>query len=164
MPTSITTAPVLTICGTIRFGLARGDHEDVGEDRELGKIARFGVADADGGVALHQHQRHGLADDVARPDNHHIRAFERYSLMLEQFEDAIRRARRKDGVAQHQAADVVQMKSVDVFLRRNGAQHFCDRELGRQRQLHQNSVDRRVRVQRGNAIDTAAGSASAAKS
>jgi hypothetical protein len=81
------------------------------------------MADANGRFVLHQHQGHRLADDIARSDNDDVLAFERNILVLKQFQHAIRRARRKHRAADHEAADIVEVKPVDILVRRNGAQN-----------------------------------------
>jgi hypothetical protein len=97
--------------------LARSHHQDIGKDCELSQIARFSVTDADRRVALHQHQRHGLADNIAGADNHHVLAFQGNVFVLQQLENPIGRARRKYRVAYNQSADIVEMKSVNVLVR-----------------------------------------------
>ena len=99
----------------------------------------------DRGFALHQHERHRLADDVARADDHDVAAFDRNLFVLEQPDDAIGRARREHGVADDEPAHVVEMEPVDVFLGGNGAQHAPHVDVRRQGKLHENAVDRRDR-------------------
>ena len=111
--------------------MASGDHQNVGEDGELCEVARLGMADAHGGVTLHQHQRHRLADDVAGADHDDILAFDLDAFVLQQLDDAIRRARRKHGVADDEAADIVEMEAIHILVGGNGLQHLGDGELRR---------------------------------
>ncbi len=140
-PTSITTAPVFTICGTIRFGTPAATTRMSREQREIPEVARLLVTDDDRRVLLHQHQRGRLADDVARAD--HTTTFwpsTQNVLVLEDLLHTIRRARREHRVAGDQAAHVVQMETIDILLDGNLLQHARHPDVRRQRQLHQDTV------------------------
>ena len=50
MPTSITTAPGLTMSAVTNFGWPMADDQDVGLPRDVGQVARAAVADRDRGV------------------------------------------------------------------------------------------------------------------
>ena len=64
--------------GGDEFRLADGHDEDVGRAADFGQIVGAAVADRDRGVAaraaLHEHDRHGLAHDVAAAQHDHVRA------------------------------------------------------------------------------------------
>ncbi len=49
--------------------------------------------------------------------------------------------RGKNGVADDETADIVQMKAVNVFVDRNGLQHRADRNVVRKRELYKYSMD-----------------------
>ena len=60
---------------------------------------------------------------------------------------AVRRARTQHRALQHQPADVVRMKAVDVLARVDALGHSLRIDLLRQRQLDQDPVHRRVGIQ-----------------
>jgi hypothetical protein len=134
----------LTICGRIRVRLTRGDHRYVGKDGELGEIARLSVTNADRCLALHQHQGHRLADNIAGADHDNVLALDFDALVFEQLHDAVRSARRKYGVADDQPADIVKMKSVDIFFDRDGLKKPGNRKTPWQWQLYEDAVDGRI--------------------
>jgi hypothetical protein len=76
MPTSMTTAPGLTMSAVSVLRPAGGGHHDVGLARVHGDVGRGAVADGDGGVGLQQQQRHRLAHGVAAADHHRVLALE----------------------------------------------------------------------------------------
>src|SRR5207249_2541321 len=49
--------------------------DDFGAAKNIGQVARLGMANGDGGVGVHQQQGHGLADDVAAPEDYGVCAF-----------------------------------------------------------------------------------------
>src|SRR5260370_4207660 len=57
-------------------GFAHGGDNDIGAAENLGEIARFGMADGDGGIGVHEKKGHGLADDVAAAEDHGVGAFD----------------------------------------------------------------------------------------
>ena len=78
------------------------------------QVARLLVTNDDRRILLHQHQRGGLADDVAGADHDHVATFDRNVLVLEDLLHAIRRARREHGVARDQAAHVVELSLIHI--------------------------------------------------
>jgi hypothetical protein len=139
IPTSMTKAPVLTIGPTIKLG------QPAAATRMSSRMvncarSRACMADRCRGVALHEHECHRLADDVAGTDNDGIPTGHFDSCMIEEPHDTIGRAGRKDRLTDDEAADVVEMKAVDIFLARYGAHDHLDVELGRQ--LHEDAMDR----------------------
>src|SRR5207237_1780682 len=50
-------------------GFAHGGNDDVGAADDFGKVARFGVADGDGRVGVHEQKRHRLADNIAAAEH-----------------------------------------------------------------------------------------------
>ncbi len=138
--------------GDDQIGRTRRDDQDIGQDRVLREVARLGVADRDGRLALHQHERERLADDVARADDGHVLAFELDALVLEDLLHAVGCAGREHGLAVHQAADIVEMEAVDIFFGRDRLDHAAHRDVPRKRKLDQDAVDRRHVVQRADAL------------
>src|SRR5581483_8740199 len=100
-----------------QIGHAGGDDQHVGEQRELREVTGRGVTDAYGRVALHQHQRHRLADDVAGADHDDVLPLDRNAFVLEQLHHAIGRAGREHGVADDEAADIIEVEAIDILLR-----------------------------------------------
>lgn len=121
--------------------------QNIGKDRKLCEISRFCVTNADGRVALHQHQRHRLSDDIAGANDHDIAPLERDAFMLKQTDDAIRRAGREYGIPDHKPADIVEMEAIDVFVDINGSQDLIDAKLRWHRQLNEDAVNVGVPVQ-----------------
>src|SRR5581483_9252692 len=113
-------------------------NENIGEYGELRQIARLCMTDAYRRIPLHQHQGHWLADDVAGPNHDDVLAFDFDPLVLEQLDDSVGRTGRKNGVADYESADVVQVKAIDIFLDRDGLEHTSHVNVWWQGQLHQN--------------------------
>ena len=67
-----------------------------------------------------------------------------------------RACRGETGLAGHQRAGVADMEAVHVFVGRDRLDHLVRVDLRRQRQLHQDAVDARIRVEFGNARQHAA--------
>jgi hypothetical protein len=65
----------------------RGDDQNVSQYCELGEIACFRMTDTYGGIPLHEHQCHRLADYVAGTHNDHILALDLDSLVLKELDD-----------------------------------------------------------------------------
>ncbi len=59
------------------------------------RSTRLRVADADRRFTLHEHERHRLADDVARADHHDVAAFHRDLFELQHAHHAVGRAGRE---------------------------------------------------------------------
>src|SRR5260370_6851684 len=56
-------------------GFTHGGNDDVGAAEDIGKVARFGMADCDGGVGVHEEKGHWLAHDVAAAADNGVVAF-----------------------------------------------------------------------------------------
>src|SRR5262249_53811345 len=69
-----------------------------------------------------------------------ILSFELDAFVLKQLDYPIGRARRKNGAPNNEAANVVEMKTVDILVDTDRAQDFAQDEMRRQRQLDENSV------------------------
>ena len=109
------------------------------------------MADGDGGALLQQHQRHRLADDVAAAYHYRVLAAKLVANRFEHLHAAVGRAGPEAGHAGHQRAGTGDVKTVHVLGRRDGFDHLLRVDVRRQRQLHQDAVNGRVGVQRGNA-------------
>src|SRR6185312_6518849 len=90
-----------------QVGFAGSHHQDVGQDGELGQVARLDVTDTHGGFALHEHECHRLADNVTGAHHHHVASLDLDVLVLQQLHHSVGSAGRKNGVADDQATDVV---------------------------------------------------------
>ena len=133
--------------------MPRRDDQDVGEQRELRQIAGFRVTNGHGRFALHQHQCHRLADDIARADNDDVFALERNILVFKQLQHPIGRTGRKYRASRHESADIVEMEAVNILVDRNGVQDARHIERWRQRQLNQDAVNGRIIVEVSNSVD-----------
>ena len=109
------------------------------------------MADAHGSVLLHEHERRGLADDIAGTHHHHVAAGHGNVFGLEQLLHTIGRARREHRAAGDEATDVVEMETVHVLVHGDAFQHRRNTDMRRQRQLDEDAVDGRVGIQ---GIDT----------
>ena len=76
MPTSITTAPGLTVSAPSSFGTADGGDQHVGAAADGGEVAGARVADGDGRVRGEQQPRDRLADEVRAADDDRLGALE----------------------------------------------------------------------------------------
>ena len=66
---------------------------------------------------------------------------------FEDLHDAGRSAGTKAGCPREKLAGIEGMKSIDVLARMNSVKHQARIDLGRQRELDENSVDRRVGIE-----------------
>jgi hypothetical protein len=76
-------------------------------------------------------------------------ALERDAAALDQLHAAVRRGRAQAGQPRHQRAGAVQREAVNVFCRGDGLDDLVGVDVFGQRHLHQDAVDGRVGVQRG---------------
>ncbi len=106
MPTSMTVAPGANVVGSDHGGASHGGDHDIGAADGFREIARFRMADGDGGVGVHEEQRHGLADDIAAAEDDGVRAFDWNFAAAENFHHAERGAGDEIGAAGDEAADV----------------------------------------------------------
>ena len=137
------------------FGPADGGHHHIGATDRFGEIAGARMGDGDGGVARQQQLRHRLADDVGAADDDRLGAGERPVQGLrgavDQHHAAGRRAGHERALQRprRQQAGVERVKTVNVLARIDGLQHLFGVYLPRQRQLHEDAVDGRIGVERG---------------
>ena len=110
------------------------------------------MADGDGGILLQEQQRHRLADRVAAADDDGVLAAQVDAGRLDQLHAAVRRARAEAFQARHQFAGRQHRVAVHVLAGGDRFDHLRRVDVLRQRHLHEDAVDGRVRVQRGDAV------------
>src|ERR1700731_1519675 len=134
----------------VRFheaGLAHGGDEDIGAAENIGQVARFGMANRDGGVGVHEEEGHGLADDVAAAEHHGIGAFDFDFVTAKNFHAAGRSAGDQAGASADEAAEIDGMKTVHVFGGIDGFEDALGIHLRGKRKLDENAVDVVVAIQ-----------------
>jgi hypothetical protein len=112
-----------------------------------GEVRRAAVADRDRGVAREQEHRHRLSDDVAAPDDDRPLALRVDAVVVEHHHHPERRAGAHDALAEQEIADVPGMEAVDIEARVDRVEDLALVDVVRQRQLDEDAVDARVRVQ-----------------
>ena len=151
MPTSITTAPGLTMSAvtnfawpmaTIRMSAAR-----VTAGRSRVRLWQTVTVASPPWPRCMSMIAIGLPTMSLRPTHHHVGPGDRDVVAQQQLLDAVRRAGQEPRPALHDPAHVLGMEGVDVLQRIDGLEHPRLVDLLRQRQLHQDAVDRRVAVQ-----------------
>ena len=103
----------------------------------------------DGGGAAGQQQLHAhrATDDIGSANDHRIEAVGVDIVAFQQGHDTARSARTQARRALAQAANVVRMEAVDVFIRRDALENFDVIDPCRQGQLNQNTVDGLIGIQ-----------------
>ncbi len=134
--------------GGQHVALADGGHDHIGLQRHGFQVGGGTVAQGDRGVFLQQHQRHGLADDVAAANHHGMLAAQIVADAVQHLHAAIRRAGPEARLAHHQGAGAGDVETVHVFCRCNRFNDFLRINVRGQRQLHQDAVDGGVLVER----------------
>ena len=151
MPTSITTAPGLTQSAVTCSGrpIATISRSACRATAAASRVR--GVADGDGRVAplplLKQQKRHRLAHDLRPAQDDRMGPPGLDAGVDQQLADAQRRARHEPRRPGRQQAEVERVKAVDVLERRNPLDDGRLVDLLRQRQLHQDAMNRRIGVQ-----------------
>ena len=109
----------------------------------------FCKAVGDGGGAAGQQQLHAhrATDDIGSANDHRIEAVGVDIVAFQQGHDTARSARTQARRALAQAANVVRMEAVDVFIRRDALENFDVIDPCRQGQLNQNTVDGLIGIQ-----------------
>ena len=120
---------------------ADGSHQNIGGGADLFEVHRLGVADRDRGVLGQQQQRRRLAHDVGAADDHRVLAGDLSAGGLDHPDAARRGAGQIARLTDLHPADIDGRKAVHILLRRDGVNNGLLVDLGRQRQLHQNTVD-----------------------
>ena len=84
-------------------------------------------------IGVQQQHRHRFAHDIAAPDYYRMFAAKvSHTDVFQHFHAARRRAAHKSRLANHQRADVLGMKTVDVLAHRNRFQHMLFGDVFRQ--------------------------------
>src|SRR6266851_5722224 len=134
----------------VRFhvaGFAHGGDDDIGAAEDIGQIARFGMADGDGGVGVHEEKGHGFADDVAAAEDNGVGAFDLDFVALQNFHAAGGSAGDQAGAPADEAAEIDGMETVHVFGGINGFQNALGIDLRGKRKLDEDAVDVVVAIQ-----------------
>mmetsp|Transcript_9747 Transcript_9747/g.16961 ORF Transcript_9747/g.16961 Transcript_9747/m.16961 type:complete len:318 (+) Transcript_9747:473-1426(+) len=130
--------------------LADGGDDDVRLRDDVGQIRRLRMADRDGGVALHEQHRGREAHDVAPPQHHGFLTADLHAGALEEIDAALWGASDGGGLrpaAHAKAANVYGMEAVNVLLEADGSQDDLFVDVGGERELHQDAVNVRIRVE-----------------
>ena len=114
--------------------MADGDDEYLGFAAERGEVFRLRVADGDGGVALEQHHRDGLADDEAAADDDGALPRQLHAVVVEHVDAGLRGAGSEaDLLAGVEPRHRVFRDAVDVLFRRERAADGAVVDVRRQR-------------------------------
>ena len=97
---------------------------------------------------MQEELRHRLADDVRAADHDGVPARDLHSGVLDQAHAGELRAWHHCRPAGHQRAEIGFMEAVDILGRRDRFEHARRVDVTRQWKLHQDTVDRGIRVQR----------------
>src|SRR6202171_6417791 len=166
MPTSITIAPGLTCRPVIRprlpvaatrisavlvmLGRSTGWEGAVVtvawvlRGRDAGQVDGVRVRDRDGRLVWKEKQCERTPDQAGPPDNDGTLARGIDALPQKQLEHAERRSRNEGWVPLRQAAGIVRMQSVDIFMWWDSLERFIGIEAVGQRHLDEDAVDRWV--------------------
>ena len=124
------------------LGPADGQAEDVCLPADAGQVDRAAVGDGDGGVAMEQEQRHGLADDVAAPHDDRLFALEFDAGLFQQLDGAGGRRRDEEGRSiRCQAARIQRVHAVDILPRIEQVDEGRMVDMGRHRFQDHDAVD-----------------------
>src|SRR5712692_4845138 len=96
-------------------GFAHGGDDDIGAAENIGEVARFGMADRDGGVGVHEEKSHRFADDVAAAEDDGVGAFDLDFVAAQNFHATRGSAGDQAGASADEAAEVHGMEAVHVF-------------------------------------------------
>ena len=150
MPTSITTAPWLDVLGA--------DHRRRGRRRRPGCRPARVIAGRSRGARVADGHGAVLRAAAARPSAcRRWRCARRTTacapasgtcVAAQQLEDAGGRGGDEARLVEPEAADVHRVEAVDVLVRIDAVEDAAPRQMGRQRKLHQDAVDRVVGVER----------------
>ncbi len=122
-------------------GLAHGGNHDVGAAKDAGQIARFGMANRDRGIGVHEEQSHGFADDVAAAEDDSVGAFDLDFIAAQNFHAAGGSTGHEAGASADEAAEIDGMETVHVFGGIDGFQDALGVHLWREGKLDENAVD-----------------------
>jgi hypothetical protein len=122
-------------------GFADGGDEDIGAAEDVGQAARFGMADGDGGVGVHEEKGHGLAYDVTAAKDDGVGAFNLDFVAAQDFHAAGRSAGDEAGTPADETAKVDGMEAVDIFGRIDSFENALGIDLRGKWKLDENAVD-----------------------
>src|SRR5712692_7096260 len=128
-------------------GFAHSGDDDIGAAEDIGQVARFGMADRDGGVGVHEEKGHGFADDVAAAEDHGIGAFDLDFVAAKNFHAPCGSASDKARTSADEAAEIDRMEAVHVFGGIDGFENTLGINLRGKRELDENAVDVVVAIQ-----------------
>ena len=150
MPTSITTAPGLTMSAVTKRGAADGDDQHVGAARHGRQVARARVArSSPSRCACSSEQRDRLARRCSSGRRPRPRAPSSADLVVvEQLDHAGGRARAQARAVEHELADALGMEAVDVLGGVDARERARLVEAVRQRALHEDAVHGGIGVER----------------
>src|SRR5579885_726549 len=123
-----------------KAGLAHGGDNDVGAAQNVRKGARFGMADGDGGVGVHEEKSHGFPDDVAAAEDDGVSAFDCDPVAPKDFHAAGWRASDEARPSADQAPQIDGMESVHVLCGIDRFEYPLGVHLRGQRKLDQDAV------------------------
>ena len=105
------------------------------------------VADGDGAAGQQQLHGHRATDDIGGADDYSVHAVQVLTGALQQGHDAFWRAGAQKRNALGQAADVVGVETVDVFIWADAFEQQRGIQMLRKWQLQENAVDGRIVVE-----------------
>ena len=117
-----------------------GCDDDIGAARDARQVPAFRMTNRDGRVGVEQQQRHWFSHDIAAPDHHGVRAFDRNIAAAENLHHADRCAGHQPRTVGEQVPDIHGMKAVHILRGNNGVENFFGVDLLGQRHLHENTV------------------------
>ncbi len=126
---------------------AHRDDQQVGVFDMMAQVFCKAVGDGGGAAGQQQLHAHRATDDIGGANDHRIEAVGVDIVAFQQGHDTARSARTQARRALAQAANVVRMEAVDVFIRRDALENFDVIDPCRQGQLNQNTVDGLIGIQ-----------------
>jgi len=118
-----------------------GGDDDVRATHDVGKIARFGMANSDGGVGMHEEERHRFTNNVAAAEDDGVGAFDGNIVAAKDFHAAGGSAGDEAFAAADEFAKTDGMKSVDVFCGVDGFENSFRIDLFGKGKLDEDAVD-----------------------
>src|SRR5689334_19872109 len=105
------------------------------------------MADCYGGMLLKAHHGNGLPDDVRTAHNNDVFPGQVQADLFHHDHNPVRGAWLESWLADHKATDIVRVKSVDIFVRRDGFKNLFSVYMLGKRQLYKYAVYLTVCVQ-----------------
>jgi hypothetical protein len=120
---------------------AHSGDDDIGAAEDIGKVARFGMTNGDGGVGVHEEKGHGFADNIAAAEDDGVGAFDLDFVAAQNFHAAGRSASDQAGTSADETAEIDGMEAIDVFGRIDCFENTLGIDLRGKRELDENAVD-----------------------